>query len=52
MEERLAAAALHQRLRSSPGVRLMMPAGVAGVELPPYSPVAQVGALAMLGWPC
>lgn len=50
VEDALAAAALHQRLRSCTSVRLMAPAAAA--VLPPYSPVAQArrAAAACAGW--
>lgn len=42
-ENRLVAAALHDRLRARGGaVELLMPRGIAAAELPPYHPVAQV----------
>lgn len=51
VETQLVVAALQQRLRaaaasSGAGPRLLLPAALAGVELPPYSPEAQVK------WPC
>lgn len=42
VEERLAVAALHQRLRGGTAVQLRMPCAAQAAELPPYSPAAQV----------
>jgi hypothetical protein len=50
-ENRLVAAALHDRLRARGGaVELLMPRGIAAAELPPYHPVAQVRLVALKRW--